>query len=361
MLQSFRDNTQSIVIKIVIGFIIITFALFGVDSLIGLVGQPSAPVTINGVDISDRQIQEGIDLQRRQLMAQMGENADPSLLDDNLLRGAVVRNLIEEEVVRQAAEEQGLIISDQYLDASILATREFQVDGRFDRNQFEAMLRNVGMTPLMYREYLRKENTVGQGRSAIVSSAFVLPSEVERVTSLDRQLRDFSYLEIDVESVLGSVAVDEETVRAHYESNKSQFKSEEQVSVNYVELNKQVISETIEVDNAELQSQYEALVDTFKSEEGREAAHVLVTVDDQRSEEDALKLVLELMKQIEDGKDFAEVAKENSDDPGSAEDGGSLGVVEKGVMVPEFEEALFALEKGQVSEPVRTDFGYHLI
>ncbi len=361
MLQSFRDNTQSILVKIIIGFIIVTFALFGVDSLIGLTTAPNAPVTVNGIDISERQIADGIEFQRRQLLAQMGENADPSMLDDNLLRGAVVQNLIEQELLKQNAASQGLRVSDQFLDSAILTTREFQVDGQFDRNQFEALLRNVGMTPLMYRDYLRNETVIGQGRNALLATAFVLPAEVERITRLDRQTRSFKYLEVDINTVLESIAVDDAAIDDYYQQNSDKFRSEEQVSLSYVELNRQDISTTITVDEAELRSQYDRMIETYEGEEAREAAHILVAVDEQRTEEEALQQVQELVKKIDAGESFADVARQNSDDTGSAEMGGNLGFVEKGIMVPEFEEALFALESGQISSPVRTEFGYHLI
>ncbi len=361
MLQSFRDNTQSIVVKIIVGFIIITFALFGVDSLIGLTGQPNAPITVNGVDISEQQIAEGIDLQRRQILAQMGDNADPTLLDDNLLRAGVVENLIERELLRQAAEEQGLRISEQYLDSAIVSTREFQVDGTFDRNQFEAMLRNVGMTPLMYRDYLRNETLLAQRRNAIIASAFVLPQEAQRVAELDRQTRSFKYLEISIADLLDRTSVTEAEIQAYYDKQRASFRSQEQISLEYVELSKSDLASTIEVDEAELRSQYERLVAGFEAEEVRDAAHILLLVDDSRSESEALDLSLELRKQLDAGADFADLAREHSEDPGSADDGGNLGIVEKGVMVPEFEEGLFDLSEGQISQPVRTEFGYHLI
>ncbi|MCW8886417.1 MAG: SurA N-terminal domain-containing protein [Motiliproteus sp.] len=361
MLQSFRDNTQSIVVKIIVGFIIITFALFGVDSLVGLAGRAAAPITVNGVEIGEGQILEGIEMQRRQLLAQMGENADPSLLDDALLRGAVVENLIERELLRQSGDEQGLRVSDQYLDASILATREFQVDGKFDRNQFEALLRNVGMTPMMYRDYLRNETLLAQAQNGLVASAFVLKPELDLLTKLDQQKRSFQMLQVNIDDVRDGITVDDSEVESYYASNKSKFKSAELVSVNFVELDKRAIAEKIQIDEAELQSQYERFVSDYEGEEARDADHILVAINDERDESAALGRILEAMKKIDAGEDFSAAAQEFSDDPGSAEQGGNLGFVEKGVMVPEFEEALFALTEGQISEPVRTDFGYHLI
>lgn len=360
MLQAFRDNTQSIIVKIIVGFIIVTFALFGVDSLIGLAGKADAPISVNGADISERQLQDAIDLQRRQLMAQMGENADPSLLDDAMIRGAVIDNLVEREVLRQAAVDQNMAISEQILDNSILTTPEFQTEGRFDRNRFESVLRNVGMTPLSYRDYLRNEMLLGQDRTGFIASAFALPSEVNQVTSLDRQTRDIYVAEFPLGD-LSAVAVSDQEVEQRYQDNQASFLSDEQVALNYVELNKQDLAAGLDVNEAELQTQYQQLLDGFSADEARDAAHILVTIDDNRSEEEAKKRIQEVADKLAAGADFAELAKQYSDDPGSAEEGGDLGLVEKGTMVPEFEQALFAMDEGQISEPVRTDFGYHLI
>ena len=164
MLQNIRDNSKGIVAKIIVGLIAVTFALFGVESLVSLTGGSNAPATVNGVEISERDLLQGADLQRRQLLSQMGENADPTLLDDNLIRKATLDNLVKQEVLLQSAQDQGMTISDRQLDQMIINTQEFMVDGRFNRDQYQAVLRNAGMSPLMYKEMLRKESLLEQER-----------------------------------------------------------------------------------------------------------------------------------------------------------------------------------------------------
>lgn len=145
MLQSMRDNSQGIIAKVLVGLIIVVFALWGVDSLVGLATAEPPPAEVNGKAITKNELYRGIDLQRRQVLTQMGDNADPAMLDDVVLRKVVLDNLIDRNVQISAAEELGLFVSDQMLDQMIVATREFQVDGRFDRNQFESALRGAGL------------------------------------------------------------------------------------------------------------------------------------------------------------------------------------------------------------------------
>lgn len=360
MLQVFRDNTQSIIVKIIIGFIIITFALFGVDSLIGLAGKPPAPIVVNGTDITEQELQNAVDLQRRQLISQMGENVDPSLLDDGLIRGAVVENLVEREVLRQAAVNDKMAVSDELIDRTILTTPEFQTDGSFDRNRFESVLRNVGMTKLSFRDYLRNEMLLGQDRTGFVASSFALPGELNTLTALDRQTRDIYLAEFPL-GELTDVQISDAEIAERYEAEKANLQSEEQLALHYVELNKQRIAQSVEIDEEELQRQYDQLLGTFTADEARDAAHILIASGEDRSDAEAQTLIDEIADKLAQGEDFAELAQSYSEDPGSAEEGGYLGLVEKGIMVPEFEDALFAMEEGQVSAPVRTDYGYHLI
>ncbi len=361
MLDSFRENSQGIVAKVIVGFIVVTFALWGVESLVSLGTADNAPVIVNGVDLSENQIQEGIDLQRRQLMAQMGDAADPALLEDNMLRGSVVEGLIEQELLVQSARELGLRVSSRQLDSIIVNTKEFQVDGRFDKNQFSSALRNVGLTPLMYRDYLSRDVIMAQGRSGLTSTAFTLPGEAQRLAELDRQTRDVRQLNIDVKPLLDTLTATDADIDAFYQANLAQFVSPEQVAIDYLLLDKAAIAQGVAFDESELQGQYDRLLATFESEEARQAAHILVAIGDDGDWDAAKTKAQALAASLKAGADFAELARESSDDTGSAEQGGDLGFIEKDVMVPEFEDVLYALAEGEVSAPVETEFGYHLI
>lgn len=361
MLQNIRDNSQGIVAKIIVGLIAVTFALFGVESLVSLTGGSNAPATVNGVEISERDLMQGADLQRRQLLNQMGENADPTLLDDNLIRQATLENLIQQEVLLQSAENQGMTISDQQLDQIIITTPDFQVDGRFDRDQYQAVLRNAGLTPMMYKDLLRKENLQQQERNGYMLSAFSLEGETQRVIELDRETREVAYLQIGLDDYRKTVQITDADITAYYDEHQAQFMSDEQVVIEYLLLNKLDLLDQVEIDEAELQSQFDQRLATFQAEEQREVSHIMVEVSDAVSDDAALTKAQTLAEQLNGGADFAELAKAESDDPGSADFGGALGVYQQGMLDGPFEEAVYALSLNQVSEPIRTAFGYHLI
>ncbi|MCV6590395.1 MAG: SurA N-terminal domain-containing protein [Marinobacterium sp.] len=362
MLQSIRDNSQSIVAKIIVGLIVVTFALFGVESLVSLTAGSNAPATVNGEEISERELMQGVELQRRQMLAQMGENADPTLLQDEMIRASVLEGLIEQSVLVQSAQNQNMQISDQLIDQLIVTTQEFQLDGKFDRTQFEAALRNAGLTPLMYRDILRKEKLMEQERFGYLLSAFSLPGEAEHIVSLDRQQRDMSYFVLPVASYLEQAVVTDAQIEEAYQAKKSELMTPEQVVVDYLLLERDELKSEVSVSNEELQSQYQTLVSNFQAGEERGAAHILVEVNDNQEEAAAQARIGELAARLQAGEDFAVLAKEASEDFGSADNGGDLGVNPKGVFDKAFEDALYELVNvGDISTPVRSEFGFHLI
>lgn len=361
MLQSIRDNSQGIVAKIIVGLIAITFALFGVESLVSLTASSNAPATVNGTEISQQELHQAVQLQRRQMLNQMGDNADPSLLDDNLISSMVIDSLIEQHILVQSAEEQGLVFSDNMIDQMILATKEFQQDGKFSREQFEITLRNAGMTPLSFRNLIRKEKLAEQERIAYMLSAFTLTNELQAVATLDSQKRDIRYFTIDAEPVRNSITVSDQELDDYYQNNSSQFMTEEQVAIEYLLLDRVALEKNIEVTVAELETAYQTMADNYQAQEQRHAAHILIEISEEQDDAAAKSKIEEIAAKIAAGDSFESLAQAESNDPLSAEMGGDLGVNEKGVFSPEFEDALYALEKGAVSGPVKTEFGYHLI
>ena len=355
MLQSIRENSKGIIAKIIVGLIIVTFALFGVESLVGLANSEKAPAEVNGEEISNQDLQRGIELQRRQLLAQMGENGNPADIDENQLRRMVLQALVDQEVRLQSAESQGLYLSEAMIDQMIVATPDFQIDGRFDRNQFEAVLRGAGYTPLMYRELLRKEQLIAQERNAYQLSAFATEQQVNRLLKLDRQTRDIAWAELSLEQFLDAAQVSEAELESRYAEQQERFMTRPQVVLSYVELNQADFVAPESVTAAEVESAYQQELARFQGTEERAAAHILF-------EEDGLEQAEAVRQRILDGElSFAEAAREFSADPGSAAQGGELGYNARGVFTGPFEDTLFTMQPGELSEPVRTEFGYHLI
>lgn len=361
MLQSIRDSSQSIVAKIIVGLIIVTFALFGVESLVSLTADSNAPATVNGEEITQQELYQATELQRRQLLSQMGENADPALLDDGLISTMVLDSLIEQKSLLLAAQDKNMIISDRMIDQMIINTPDFQVEGKFNRNQFEAALRNAGFTPLMYRDLLRKERLLEQQRNAYQLSAFAVPSELDRIIALDRQTRDISYFVLPLAAAEKDIQVSEDDVKAKYEAEKSALTTLEQVAIEYILLDKNDLRENIDVSEAELKAQYDQFLASYQAEEQRAVSHILVEVSSEQDDKAALEKIQAVQARLEAGEAFEALAKSESDDLGSASAGGDLGLNGTGVFSAPFEDSMFALAVNEVSQPVRTEFGYHLI
>jgi peptidyl-prolyl cis-trans isomerase D len=359
MLQSMRDNSQGIIAKVLVGLIIVVFALWGVDSLVGLATAEPPPAEVNGKAISQNELYRGIDLQRRQVLTQMGDNADPAMLDDVVLRKVVLDNLIDRNVQISAAEEMGLFVSDQMLDQMIVATREFQVDGRFDRNQFESALRGAGFTPLTYRELLKSEALMNQMRGAYEQSAFMTATELDHLLALNTQTRDIRVARFSVDA--DSQSVSDAEVQAAYESMGDQLMTQEQVIVDYVVLDQADFVDLDSVTEAEINSAYDQLKASFEGGEERSASHILLEISDAQPLDAALAKAEEIRTKLAAGESFASLASQYSQDIGSANSGGDLGYLTPGLFEGPFDDALFSLNAGEYSEPVETEFGIHII
>ena len=359
MLQTIRENSQGIIAKAIVGLIALTFALWGVESLVSLTSREPAPAEVNGEDITQQQLLQGMELQRRQLLAQMGENADPAAIDDKLLREMVLEGLIQRTALLQPADDMGFHLSEQMVDQIIVSTPQFQVDGRFDRNQFEAVLRSAGFTPLMYRDLIRKEKLIEQAQAGYLLSEFATDDELDRLVALDRQTRDLGYVTLKADP--DSIQISEQDLQTAYEARRDQFVTQEQVSVDYLLLDQHSLADPAAVTDADIQAAYDRMVAGFQAQEERSARHILIDITADRDEDAALARALELRDEIQAGADFAEVARRESGDLGSAAEGGELGFNARGAFVEPFEDALFSLQVGEISEPVRTEFGYHLI
>ncbi|MFB9885550.1 SurA N-terminal domain-containing protein [Balneatrix alpica] len=361
MLQNIRDNSSGLVSKILVGLIAITFALWGVDSLFTLSAGSDAPAKVNGEEVSRQALLQTVELQRRQLLNQMGGNIDPALLDDNRLQRQALDRLIEEEVVLQQAAKLGLGVSDELMDQMIVRTPDFHVEGKFDQERFQQVLRNVGLTPLLYRELLRRDLLINQVRSAISASEFMLPQELETLLLLDRQQRDARIQVFKADDYEAQVQLDDAALQAFYQANLNSYRAPEQVVLRYVALRKADLLQEVNVDEAELQTAYQQHLASLQARKQQQVAHILVEVSDEQNEEAAKARIAEVQAKLQAGESFAELASQFSDDASSAEQGGDLGFIEPGLLEPVLDEALAQLEEGAVSAPVRSSFGYHLL
>lgn len=357
MLQNIRDNSTGWISKSIIGLIVVLFAFTGFDAILGSTSNSNNAAKVNGEEITLDALAEAKNLQRRQLLQQFGKDFDASLIDDALLSEAALKGLISRKLLVQAADQSGFAFSSALIDQFILLAPEFQVDGKFNADRFDQVIRQMGYTRLQFRHMIEQEMRTGQLRAGIAATAFVTEQEAQAFADLERQTRDFATLTI--KPALDKVTVTDEDAKTYYSENASEFLTPEQVVVEYIELDKKAFFDQVTVDDAALQEMYQAEIANLA--EQRHAAHILFEVSGDVTDAQAKEAAQNAIERINAGEDFAAVAKEMSDDIGSAEQGGDLGFAAQGVYEPAFEDVLYALEKEQVSVPVRTDYGWHVI
>ena len=357
MLQNIRDNSQGWIAKTIIGVIVVLMALTGFDAIIQSTSNSQNAADVNGEKITQSSLNAAVDMQRRQLIQQFGKDFDASLLDDKLLRQASLDSLVDRTLLLQGAKEAGMGFSDASLDQLILQTPAFQVDGKFNAARFDQILQQQGMGRMEFRERLKQDVLVSQLQASLAASNFVTDAELENFVRLDKQTRDFASQTIHIDTK--SIDISDDELKAYYDEHKDQYMSPEQVVVEYVELRKESFFAQAEASDEELQALYQKEIANLA--EQRRAAHILLEVNDKLSDEQAKAKLAEVAERLKQGEDFAKLAEEVSQDPGSASNGGDLGFAGPGVYDPEFEKSLYALKKDEVSAPVRSSFGWHLI
>lgn len=361
MLQNIRDNSQGIIAKIIIGFIIITFSLFGIESIVALGSSESAPATVNGSDIEEVEILRLVEAQKNRFRQQFGDQYDESLFNDGFLRQSALEQLIEQKVAVSQAKELGGYVSTKSIDKAILAAPEFQQDGQFSSDRFRMVLRRSGMTPLGYREILAEQALISQIQLGTGLSDTALPYEVERQLALENEVREFEFVTFDTDKLKQGIKVETQEVEEYYNTNNDRFMTEEKVSVSYVVLSKSDIDSDIVVSDEELAQAYDDYVAMQAEFEERDASHILIEINDERTAAEAKVLADQVATKAKNGESFTELAKTYSDDVGSKNVGGDLGFNTRGGFVTEFDDALFVMNKGEISAPIETEFGFHVI
>ncbi|MGX9865827.1 SurA N-terminal domain-containing protein [Pseudomonas moraviensis] len=357
MLQNIRDNSQGWIAKTIIGVIVALMALTGFDAIFQATTHKNEAAKVNGDEISQNELSQAVDMQRRQLMQQLGKDFDASLLDEKMLRESALKGLIDRKLLLQGAEQAKFSFSDAALDQVILQTPEFQVDGKFSSERFDQVIRQLGYSRMQFRQMLAQEMLIGQLRAGVAGSGFVTDAEVLAFARLEKQTRDFATLNVKADPA--AVKLTDDEVKAYYDEHAKEFMTPDQVIIDYVELKKSSFFDQVAVKDEDLEAAYQKEIANLS--EQRRAAHILIEVNDKTTEAQAKAKIEEVQARLAKGEKFEALAKEFSQDPGSANNGGDLGYAGPGVYDPAFEKALYSLSKDQVSEPIRTDFGFHLI
>lgn len=362
MLQNIRDNSKGIVSKILVGLIAFTFMIWGAESLFSFNSDASAPAEVNGEEITLQELMQTAELQRRQILAS-NPDIDPVTLDQQAIQASALQQLIAQKVMLQYIQSNDLALSDAAIDQMIVQSSDFQVNGVFNRELFESLLRNFGLTPLTYRQQLKRGNLIDQVQQAISTTAFAMESDADLIARLDGQTRDLSVIKFSLSDQLQSVNVEQAEIDQYYSENQALFMAPESVSIDFVTLNLSDFYDQIEVSSEELQKAYTDAKDlSMQMAEGEaEASHILFLVNDSQTEEQALELAKVAYSDLEQGQSFEDVAGLRSQDESTADNGGYIGLLARGEFGDKFDDALFDLNPGQYSEPVVTEFGVQIL
>lgn len=354
MLQAIRERAQGVLAWVIILLIAIPFAFWGIQNYFDI-GQET-PVALVG----DKEFfQRDVNLAYQQI-AQNPILA--SQFSEEELQQQALEQLVDDEVIAQVSSDLGLVVSDQTIRDFNTSLPYFQTDGKFDKNKYKLVLSSQGLSSAGFAEKVRRTLVTGQYRSGIVNSDFATQSEVNRIFDLQNQEREIDYLLVPLQAV--KLTINGSSVSKYYQENQDLYQTAEQVSVDYIELSLEDLATSVMVSEKKLLDLYNTSKDLYTTQERRKASHILIALDREAGQQAvaaARDKAQKLRQRIKAGEAFATLAKELSDDKVSAKQGGDLGLITPGVMEKNFEEAVLSLAKGEISAPVKTAFGYHLI
>lgn len=367
LLQKIRDNAKGWFAYIIIGLLIIPFAVWGINYYFEG-GGPTDVAIVGDSKITLQEFQRAYQQQRQRMQAMLGNNADLSFLEGAGLKQDVLRQMIDERVLDQIARSQGFRISDQQLHDAILGLPVFQQGGGFDKQLYEALLRNQGFTAIGFEESLRQSLATQQLRDGLVGSNTVTSAEQNQLIALLRQQREVHYLVLPLEKYSArTTTVDDPAVQDYFDKHKDRFVNPEQVQVQFIELKLAQIAEQVSVSEDELLANYEEQISKYGQPEERRASHILIKLAPNAAEKDveqARARAQQLIAAIRAGeKTFDQALAEAQADSSGQIEGGELGTIAKGMFDdPALENALFALKQtGEISDVVRMPAGFHLI
>ena len=357
MLQTIRDKFTGWIAIVFIGLLALTLVIsFGNMEQTPL--QDNVVITVNDKEITLFEFQEEFSNKLAEFQDLLGDEV-PEVLEQTIKESAG-EDLIIRVLLLDYLSNNGYRVSPEYVAELIRTNESFQLGGVFIRENYEAILASQGVSVDQFENDLRLQLEINQLRRGLIETAFMTNAEFTQFIELQMQERSGQMLIIDSSRFKDQVNVDPSEVNDYYQNNIDLFQSDEELDVEYLEINIEDVAQQVQFTGDEIRDYYENNLDRFVSNEERKSSHILVAIDEDTTDEQAAELIKEIQTKLET-ETFEELAKQYSDDPGSAAQGGDLGWAETGLFVPEFESALFSMNVGDTSEAVKTDFGYHLI
>ena len=361
MLSAIREKATGWIAWILVILISIPFALWGVNSYFEGATQIVIAVA-NGVEIEQSDYQRALAQKQRQLVQLAGRDLGTEYLDSPVFKRQVVDSMIDEALAREFSRDRGFRISDNQLNRFIRTTEAFHTNGQFDNERYERLIGNAGLSVQGFQAQQRQQLTTDQMRISLAETAFVSRTELNYALKLLNQKRSAVYAILLLEHFLEGVKITDEDISNEFDAKRAVYFEPPQARVAYVELSVARLADAIKIDDSAVKKHYDDAPRRYSKPGSRSASHILLPLVPGAAAEEAVRAkAARLVSEARGGADFAELARTYSKDAGSATRGGDLGVIQKGAMVPPFEKAVFALSAGEISEPVKTEFGYHVI
>ena len=363
MLLAIRDRTSGWIAYVIVGLLVVPFALFGLYNYVGG-GGPQVVAAVGDTEITRTQLDQAYQQRQSELRRMMGDQYDPAVFGTDNLRRRVLRQLIDRQVLLNYARDARLRASNDDVSQSVRSQSMFQVEGSFSRERYQDLLERNGLTAQAYEAQIRRDLSISMLQRAVESTTFTADETIDRLIALQSQRRELGWATLVSRDYRDGIEITNEDLQAWYEGNRERFREPEQVKLRYLTLSPQTIAETVDVSEDAIRARYEERATGSGENAARAIRHILAAVPqdaDEAAVESARQEIVAARDRIRAGESFAAVAEAVSDDSGSASDGGALGVIEQGDVDDAFADAAWSLDEGALSEPVRTSFGWHLI
>lgn len=348
-----------------LALIILPFAFFGIDSYFQSGSGGDSLATVGDYRISQNEFTQALRERQDMLQRMSGGRVDPSLLDSSELRFSVMDNLVQQRLLLMRAARANLTVTDRQIQDVIRDAEAFKEDGKFSYARYEELLKLQGMTPLIFEQRMRQDVIIDQATYAYTGSSFVSRAEAAQLLRISEQQREVSHFTLAADKFVPQVKLESDAAKKYYDSHQDEFRVPEQVRIEFVSLSADSLVAQMQPVAAEVRKVYDENSRRYEVKESRQASHILITPeggDAADAKKKAKAKADELYAQLKKNpKSFADLAKKNSQDPGSAAKGGDLGFFERGAMVKPFEDAVFSMKAGEISPPVESEFGYHII
>lgn len=364
MFDAVRNNKK--IVQVFLLLITLPFAFWGVDSYVKNAGQGGELASVGGVAITPAEFQQAQREQQDRMRGALGANFNPAMMETPEAKRAVLDNLVNQRLLALDAAKMRLRVSDERVRSTIAGIPAFQENGHFSLPRYEAMLKAQGMTQAVFESRLRHDLVLQQVLGAVAEGVMVPRASTEQVFAVQLEERVVSESRFAAPQYVSSVKLADDAAQKYYDANRKQFEVPAQLRAEYIVLSRDAVADQLAITDADIRKEYDAHQDKFRQGGERRASHILIQADKDAAA-DVAKAAREkaegLLKQIKaNPAEFEKLAKENSQDPGSAEKGGDLGFFARGSMVKPFEDAVFGMSKeGEVSGVVQSDFGFHII